>query len=364
MTEYVLNTGFEVDLSDTGGYGDCTFTRDTVAPIAGVASMRVDTHASAVREGASWLTATGLALPAGTGVSGGFYARGAGTVDVWIRIANTDASISELGLRTITLTSTTTFVNFPMVSVEAGKVGDQMELMCRTTDTLGAQAVTFYLDNGSIEPADGPTTPILDTFTRANENPLSGGGNWANLNTSYGTVIKLISNTARIDVASGAGSYWTRAVISDFECYCTIASMQGFVGLAARIAQPGGANTWDGYMLSSTQSNPGSPAPITLEKITNSVGTTIAKTPPVQFGDGLKILLRGVGPILQAWVFSSTEWVPILAVTDTTFKSGNIGLFLSLGFGFPTVTNFGGGQYSGTLDPAKRVPVSGRGATW
>jgi hypothetical protein len=38
-----------------------------------------------------------------------------------------------------------------------------------------------------------PTTGLLDQFNRANETPLSGGGNWAVLSTSINP-LKLLSN--------------------------------------------------------------------------------------------------------------------------------------------------------------------------
>src|SRR5438309_11332522 len=39
-----------------------------------------------------------------------------------------------------------------------------------------------------------PSTPILDNFNRADEDPLSGGGNWANLDPTSGDHFELLSN--------------------------------------------------------------------------------------------------------------------------------------------------------------------------
>jgi len=43
-------------------------------------------------------------------------------------------------------------------------------------------------------PLDGPTTGILDDFERPNENPLSGGGNWAKLNPASSPDLKIVSD--------------------------------------------------------------------------------------------------------------------------------------------------------------------------
>ena len=72
-----------------------------------------------------------------------------------------------------------------------------------------------------------PNTPVLDTFNRANESPLSGGGNWAANANWWGDPLELVSN--QIKMPSGAtggyaGSYWTASQFSGKpEWFCDVA---------------------------------------------------------------------------------------------------------------------------------------------
>ena len=59
---------------------------------------------------------------------------------------------------------------------------------------------------------DGPTTGILDNFNRADETPLSGGGNWAPLGSQA-------ANLRNMGVEGGGGAYWTTAFGPETEAY-------------------------------------------------------------------------------------------------------------------------------------------------
>ncbi len=94
-----------------------------------------------------------------------------------------------------------------------------------------------------------PTTPLLDDFNRANENPLSQGGQWTDSwYPGLGTT-KLLSN--EMTPASGIGGpYRTQQYPADMECWMTVGSSLGTNGfdLAARIQNPGVAGTKRAYM--------------------------------------------------------------------------------------------------------------------
>ena len=69
---------------------------------------------------------------------------------------------------------------------------------------------------------------LISDFTGADENPLSEGGNWANLNTSSNP-LQRISNavSATVNAAANA-SYWTPANFGpDLEAYLTIHNLRG-----------------------------------------------------------------------------------------------------------------------------------------
>lgn len=146
----ILNPHLEINVSNLGAYGGAVQSRETGIPITGLGSLKTVTPGSAVREGSSFLTATGMGIPAGRAFVGGFSAKGAGQMDCWMRISNTDATLTESAVQTVVLTGSTVLIAFSALPVGAGKVGDNAELMCRTDDGVAAQAVTFYLDDAYI----------------------------------------------------------------------------------------------------------------------------------------------------------------------------------------------------------------------
>jgi hypothetical protein len=62
-------------------------------------------------------------------------------------------------------------------------------------------------------PASGQPPPILDNFNRADENPLSGGGNWAQTDLgAWPTPMRLLNNSATRAIGNTtSASYWTQA---------------------------------------------------------------------------------------------------------------------------------------------------------
>lgn len=69
-----------------------------------------------------------------------------------------------------------------------------------------------------------PTTPILDNFNRANEDPLSGGGNWDTSVWAFGSDgLAVVSNQAQ----GGGGSFWDDVWEGCAEVYATIAHYGG-----------------------------------------------------------------------------------------------------------------------------------------
>lgn len=69
-----------------------------------------------------------------------------------------------------------------------------------------------------------PTTPILDDFNRADEDPLSGGGNWLTTSTAFGSDWMAVSANQAV---GGGGSFWDDVWEGCAEVYCTIADYGG-----------------------------------------------------------------------------------------------------------------------------------------
>lgn len=107
-----------------------------------------------------------------------------------------------------------------------------------------------------------PTTSVLDSFTRANENPLAGG--WSE-SAAWGETLKLVSNAITPD-ADTAGSYWTAGTFTNaIELYATVSTKAPVFtafyleltdnpatnagGYRLEIVSVGGRDTWRLYRL-------------------------------------------------------------------------------------------------------------------
>jgi hypothetical protein len=164
---------------------------------------------------------------------------------------------------------------------------------------------------------------LISDFTGADENPLSEGGNWANLNSS-GNPLKRLSNA----VASSVGvsrSYWTPANFGpDLEAYVTLSTAAaGTAGLVVRVQGEGGANTWDGYQITAA-----STGTVTILRADNGVTTQLIAAAG-GFASGDKLGVRCEGSTIQAWrqASGSSDWNLISSAVDATYGSaGKVGL--------------------------------------
>ena len=182
------------------------------------------------------------------------------------------------------------------------------------------------------------TTALLDDFNRADENPLSGGGRWAQLNSSSNP-LQIISNATASVTSTNGTSYWTRDTFASTEVWARISSAQNF-GVLLRLQDVGGANTWDGYELFANASND----TLDLRRVTNATTTSLVTRSVSAIAIGVGIMLRAYGTRLEAWYFKASVWTLVTSTDDSTYTSGNMGLRVG-----PTspgiVTDFGGGQF-------------------
>lgn len=204
--------------------------------------------------------------------------------------------------------------------------------------------------------ADGPTTAILDAFTRADENPLSGGGNWAKLDTSFPGNLRLVSN-ALLNAAAVGMSYWTPSTLGDFEAYATFVTLGTAAkwGVGGRLFPVGTSGQWCGYFLTLRTDT------LQLQivrgvngQVPNSTTTQLASKMLPAFSAGDKIFLRGSGNFFEGWVSISGSWRRELVVTDNaSLTMGAIGIFDGSASVGASLDDFGGGAYAGPpLQPA------------
>lgn len=201
-----------------------------------------------------------------------------------------------------------------------------------------------------------PSTPLLDDFSRPNENPLSGNGNWAQIDTAVPN--NLLISSLRLTSSSGfADAYWVPLPnCSETEVFGTVVVFStGEFRLWARLVQLGGSNQVDGYLASITSSA------VSLFRETNASPVSLGTVSATNLG-GDTFVLRVVAYTLTVYRIRSNDVHQVISATDTTrlSSSGKIGIGVSGQTGM-SASNFGGGDLNIPLVfPAH--PVSGQGA--
>lgn len=192
------------------------------------------------------------------------------------------------------------------------------------------------------------TTATLDDFDRANENPLSQGGNWSATRTGNGAVnfnsygfastCRLDSNAAKENSRASA----SHRVVGEFpagdaEVWGTCVGTAigaGFEGMGLCIHLADADTTGvDGYVAECV--NEIFFSGWRLYKLANGVESTLATSG----GNGLftsdQALLRRVGSDLEIWVNKvngvhspNFGWLNVITFSDTSYEGGFPGLFV------------------------------------
>jgi RHS repeat-associated protein len=172
------------------------------------------------------------------------------------------------------------------------------------------------------------TPPILDTFNRANEDPLSGGGNWARADTgSVWLAMRLVDNAARRSTSGSSMSYWTQSSFTagTGSVWAKWGTLADPIGVSvALLKDVGGANAVDGYELRREVTGITGNDFYRLYSVTNANRTQIASTAsnaPVTAYPYFN--LRRVGQTVEGWASpDGVSWTSVLSVTDTAHTTG------------------------------------------
>lgn len=196
---------------------------------------------------------------------------------------------------------------------------------------------------------------FLDDFDRADEAPLSGGGNWAFLDSVWSSPMELVSNEATHDGDfTFSFSYWTPEAWDGDEAEAWgFATGGGAGGLAWYIGiqkDVGGSNAVDGYALGFLIFTGNNTSLVLYEALNGSyVIRDQADDPggPFDPNGDLYLLIRRNGNDVEGWGSADgVTWTLGVSVTDTTYTTG---LFAGIGCndngGFQSVEwrDFGGG---------------------
>ena len=204
------------------------------------------------------------------------------------------------------------------------------------------------------------TQLAVDTFVRANENPLSGGGTWT-ANTTSGIIVpaQLVSNAVESTVnnATDHACGWYTGISWPNDQYCdvTLGALvlnSDFVGPMVRATS--GVDTR--YFLAI--GGPVGPTAIAylIKKISGAQTILVGpNTITATLGDVFRIAV--IGTTLSAFQNGSAI-SGMSAVTDSGISSGNAGIFVSAGsIVQATVTHFDGGSvYAGTVSSVGLSP--------
>ena len=206
-----------------------------------------------------------------------------------------------------------------------------------------------------------PYNPVTDNFNRANENPLSGGGNWANFSAVGASgVIALTSNAIAATNTIGGAAYWTPGTVvggaTNWEMGISCIQSQlndaafGF-NLYGGVTNPTNTPTVGFYRYSISLSSGSVATSIVTHSISrvdnNTVTWSIGLSTSGTFyaymiaPNGCDVVFRRIGTILEVWARGSADayitpanqWGRICAVNEfTTFGqtnplSGTVGFF-------------------------------------
>ena len=193
-----------------------------------------------------------------------------------------------------------------------------------------------------------PTTGILDTFNRANEDPLA-NGTWAVLKTGV-PALKLVSSAIQPSAQFGAGSYWTPSSFGpNAELYATVPTfdtISDLIDLALRTSGAGGSSI-SGYEANFERRASGVRVSIS-KHVTNTVTllTDLVEVSSWALGDGIGFSARDSR--LTAWVRLSGVWQAVVSVHDSTLTAaGHSAIRIYTSAGSTILDDVGGGTGSG-----------------
>ena len=172
------------------------------------------------------------------------------------------------------------------------------------------------------------STTVLDDFNRADETPLSGGGNWLE---GWGGPLGIDNFTVSRTEVIAFSSYWVPLEMDgdDAEAWATAlggnaSSNTWRLGI---MRDNGGATFTDGYFFSMPITSGGGQT--RLERIDNTVATILdsnTANPPT--GGGWIGLIRRNGNDVEGWASTDAgaNWTLYVSATDTTYTTGFHGL--------------------------------------
>ena len=215
------------------------------------------------------------------------------------------------------------------------------------TDATAANGTTYYYKVTAVNAVgEGPLSneanatpaatvppanplPVLDSFNRANENPLSDAGRWTNgIIGSVENGLNVSSNTLACSLGSTCTAWRNNAQYgADAEAWAKVTTLPGAgnsIRLYVRLQQPG-STALTGYMLRTNQLAGTDQVFLERWDPNNTLRTLL--TMSQELGVGNTLLVRAQGSTLEAWRYDGASWSRLGAVTDATYPAaGYVGV--------------------------------------
>lgn len=200
---------------------------------------------------------------------------------------------------------------------------------------------------------------VLDTFTRANESPLSYGGRWsgATILSTHG-LPDLTSNRAVWNGVGGSSEYWGLSFAYGAYVFGTVGSIPGIDDVALTLmlnVRQVGAGTADFY-LGGWIRRAGTDE-VRIMRFDNEAGTLLSSANVEMSAGDSWMLLQEPNGTLELWTKISGTWTRQVQVSDTTYTDGGF-IGFSLNDAGMSLSAFGGGEIPRYTPAVNRVPYS------
>lgn len=173
-----------------------------------------------------------------------------------------------------------------------------------------------------------PTTPLLDTLTRANEDPLAGPG-WLSPIFAGDSGVKLVSNAATGRAGAGSESYWKYACPAAMEVWATLVTkytnVDAGLTLFLNVQSPNsGAMSCYAFAIYN-HSGPGVDL-AEIYRFDSASPTNLGTSGTLTIANGAKFWARNLAGALTLYQLIAGVWTAILTATDTTYGAGFLGV--------------------------------------
>ncbi len=184
-----------------------------------------------------------------------------------------------------------------------------------------------------------PTLGVLDSFTRADENPIANG--WAGPLWTTEPQLKIVSNQV-LAASTFGNSYYTTQQGPDLEAYFTLTSALG-AGERVIIYFRSTVGSPNGYRIQFR--NDAGDHKIIIDKDTVQLGAVI--DPADTFSSGDKFGVEVIGSTFTAYYKDGAgAWTNMGSRTDTTYPAANY-VGIAITGAAVTIDDFGGGTLGG-----------------